>query len=195
MEEGSKAFFRGFIAVKISKEVEGSIGRYQESLRRTGFECKWVKPSNIHLTLSFLGNVENDTAIEIMDLLKTSLAGYGAFNVKASSVGVFPNVKRPSVLWVGLSNVEELRRLKNIVENSVSRFGFKPEERDFKPHLTIGRFKARCDQAMLEKIIDRDRNKEFGEFSVDRVIFFRSDLKPTGPVYSEVASIALRSDE
>jgi len=188
MEQNS--YFRGFLAVKISKSLEDEIRRYQESFKKENLGCKWVDPRNIHLTLNFLGNIEYKLAASITDNLSTLLKKIDPFVIKLGRVGVFPNVKRPSVFWIGtMFGGDNLKKIKEICDNAIVDFGFKKEGREFNPHFTIGRFKGPANTMRMEQILERDRSKVFGEFEVERVILFKSDLKAYGPEYSEFSLI------
>jgi RNA 2',3'-cyclic 3'-phosphodiesterase len=185
--------FRGFIAIKIPEEIQSRIYGYQEGLRREGLQCKWVKPQNIHITLLFLGNIANDRAFKLSEDLKIALSSINPIKIDISSVGFFPNVKKPSVFWAGINmGACELIDLRGSIEKVSSAHGFKPEDREFKAHLTIARFKDRfTDQALLEKLIKRDKDRVFGQFEAKEVIFFKSILKPSGPEYQQFLAFKL----
>lgn len=184
--------FRGFVAVKIPDEIRSSIASFQESIRLKGIKCRSVKPKNIHLTLSFLGEVKSALEPEISATLKKDLAGFGAFDIKVLGTGVFPDMARARVLWCGLKgNIESVLRLKASIDKSLNTFGLMQEGRVYKPHLTIGRFKGKVDGKDLDRILRNNTDRSFGSFRVHEITFFRSDLRPDGPHYSEIKKIGL----
>jgi RNA 2',3'-cyclic 3'-phosphodiesterase len=186
--------FRGFIAIKIPKDIESVLGLYQEALKREGLKCKWVHPENIHITLLFLGNIDLERALNLSEDLNMELSSRKPIEVSISSVGFFPNIKNPSVFWAGINKgAGELKDLKKSIEAISERHGFGPEDRDFKAHLTIARFKDRrhVDSKALESICNRDKNRLFGQFEAKEVIFFKSILKPSGPEYYQFQTFKL----
>ncbi len=183
---------RSFIAFKLPDTIISEISGLQKDIKARGLNIRWVKPENIHLTLKFLG----DIAISDQDIIKQAISaaveGYAGFSIYARGIGVFPGVKRPRVIWTGINGQQEhLIDLQKSIEQGLETIGIKPDNRPYKGHLTIGRAKGRLDP---KKIVDV--MKEFGgfktePFAADRVILFKSDLKPQGAVYTPLAEIGL----
>ena len=187
-----KGYFRGFVAISISKEVRENIEQFQKLLIKNAFKCRWVGPQNIHITLKFLGNVEDSLTQEIHRSLLAGLKDFERFRAGVFGTGVFPNIKRPSVFFANLKGGRDnLLRLYEIVESCLTPSGFQRETREFKPHLTIGRFKERVDQNALERAMEMGK-RPFGDFTVGGVSLYKSELSPKGPVYSEVSRIDLK---
>lgn len=174
---------RSFIAVNIPDELREQISGIQEQLRQTGERVSWTKPGNLHITLRFLGDVEEKRIDELAGLV-TRVAGMRSkFSVSLNEVGAFPNLRRPRVLWIGIQEgAQELKRLAVDLENGLAKIGFPREARTFSAHLTIGRVKAR----VREPFGDELRNIEFQSppFPVEEICLMRSQLHPAGAIYT-----------
>jgi len=174
---------RSFIAVKISFDQKGQISELIRDFKRSDVRVKWVKPENLHVTLKFLGEVDEKDLPNIFDALQKSLTNDRSFQFNLESVGCFPNMKRPRVIWVGIDQgAENLKILAKKVDGIMTEFGFEREKRGFSPHLTIGRVK---DSQGIEEL-----TSSFGQIKfktetclIDEVIFIQSILKREGPTY------------
>jgi 2'-5' RNA ligase len=184
---------RTFLAIEIPKEILDQFERVQYRLGRsmTGV-IRWAKPGSIHLTLKFFGNITERDIRNITDALRAKAPALGPVPVSIGTLGVFPNLSRPRVLWVGMTEgVKELSALQAQVETALEAQGFTREERPFRPHLTIGRMKAERRIEGLDKAIEDHKGFAAGKFTATEMILFRSDLKPTGPVYTPLAKFKL----
>lgn len=184
---------RTFLAIEIPKEILDQFERVQYRLGRsmTGV-IRWAKPGSIHLTLKFFGNITERDIRNITDALRAKAPALGPVPVSIGTLGVFPNLSRPRVLWVGMTEgVKELSALQAQVETALEAQGFTREERPFRPHLTIGRMKAERRIEGLDKAIEDHKGFAAGNFTATEMILFRSDLKPTGPVYTSLAKFKL----
>ncbi|MBT3190437.1 MAG: RNA 2',3'-cyclic phosphodiesterase [Anaerolineae bacterium] len=180
---------RAFIAVKIPSALQEQIHREVKSLRGhlEGTLVRWVPPQNIHLTLKFLG----DTPTSRLDLLKENLAAEVAkispFDIKVRKIGAFPKLSRPSVIWIGVEDNDELFSLQRSIERVASQIGNVPEKRRFSAHLTLGRVTrkgySKRARVQISKAIEESPVYDFGRVRVDSVHLFESELKPTGAVY------------
>jgi len=134
---------RTFIAIEIPGTIISKIRELQDGIRAYGFKIRWVRTENIHLTLKFLGDVEEIKINEIANAVAETVKGHSPITLQAKGIGVFPGIKRPRVLWVGLAGqLEALVRLQQTLDENLMALGFSREERTFKGHLTMGR-KAR----------------------------------------------------
>ncbi len=184
---------RTFLAIEIPKEILEQFERVQYRLGRsmTGV-IRWAKPGSIHLTLKFFGNITDRDIRNITDALQTRAPALGPVPVAIGTLGVFPNLSRPRVLWVGVTEgVKELAALQAQVETALEAEGFTREERPFRPHLTLGRMKADRQIDGLDKAVEDHKGFAAGKFTATEMILFRSDLKPTGPVYTPLATFKL----
>jgi 2'-5' RNA ligase len=182
---------RTFICIEIPQSIKDRINRLQEILRQIDAQISWTKPSNIHLTLKFLGGIEASRIERVKKALERAASGIGPFEVEVSGSGCFPSARSPRVLWVGFSNVpERLQHLYSNIEDELARGGFEREKRKFSPHLTIGRMRTPHNAARVaEALIASGFESE--AFIATEVILMRSDLKPTGSIYTPQAVLGL----
>ena len=174
---------RIFIAIKI--EPENNLQRIHSSLKSLlGSEkINWVDPANIHLTLAFLGDTEEDRIKVAAIMLKQKCTGFGEFDFNLSGTGVFKDYWDPRVILIGIENSEKLVKLHNEIKTGLEDTGFKTGDRPFRPHITIGRIKFLRDPGALRAAVEKYKDSEIQKVSVKEVILFESILKPTGPVY------------
>jgi len=178
---------RAFIAIELPEKVIASIGRIQESMRSHGFRVRWVRPQNIHLTLKFLGNIKAVETEMIKQAMLESAGGSAPISMAARGIGVFPGIKRPRVLWVGIGGqIGALIELQTALDEKLAAIGFSKEKRAFKGHLTMGRVKDKIDPKKLLGALKEFAGFETEPFVADRMILFKSDLKPTGAVYTKL---------
>ncbi len=184
---------RTFLAIEIPKEILDQFERLHYRLDRslTGV-VRWAKPGSIHLTVKFFGNITERDIRNATDALQARAPALAPIPIAIGTMGVFPNLSRPRVLWVGITEgVKELTALQAQVETALEAEGFSREERPFRPHLTIGRMKAERRIEGLDKAIEDHKNYAAGKFTATEMVLFRSDLKPTGPVYTVLAKFKL----
>ena len=185
---------RTFIAIDIPESVLQAIAKVQDKLRRTGLGIRWVRPEGIHLTLKFLGDIEKGDVEKIHEAMKKAVQIASPCTVRGEGLGVFPNFKRPRVLWVGLSGeLEMLVALQRALDVQLKDLGFPREKRPFKGHLTLGRVKGRLDGNQLQRTLQRFEDFKTEGFTAEAVTFFQSDLRPTGAVYTKLAEVELGS--
>ncbi|MBI5102337.1 MAG: RNA 2',3'-cyclic phosphodiesterase [Nitrospirae bacterium] len=180
---------RCFIAVEIPAELKAAIGGLIEALKSSGADVKWARPENIHITLKFLGNTP-DTKLEgINNALARKLSHYRPFYIKITHTGYFPSGRHPRVIWIGLEESETLVRIYEAVEEGMSELGFKPEDRKFSPHLTIGRVRSQVKMKELLNKMNEMRSYLSGGLEISGVVLMKSELKPMGPEYERLAEI------
>ena len=186
---------RTFICIEISEAVKGRIADLQEDLKKIDAQVSWVKPTNIHLTVKFLGPVAPSRIVAIRQVVERVASSCNPFEVEVAHTGCFPSPRNPKVLWVGLSHVpNQLHQLQQTIEEQLATAGFPREAKRFSPHLTIGRVRSpRGASEVAEKLMASD----FGAhtFSATEVIVMRSDLNPAGSVYTSQARIQLGPPE
>lgn len=187
---------RAFIALRLPENILSSINKIQEDLKQYRLPVRWVRPENIHLTLKFFGNIsESDT--EIIGIAMSDCAGCcSPLTLSAKGIGVFPSVARPRVIWAGFSGqISLLLSFQDALEKRLEKSGFKKEERPFKGHLTIGRFKDRVNNERLIEAIRKHKDFNTDVFNAEEIILFKSDLLPAGPVYTELLKVPLTKKE
>jgi 2'-5' RNA ligase len=181
---------RAFIAVNLPDEVKKEIAEATASLKKIDSGIKWVEPQNLHLTLKFLGWVEDMRLPEVVEI--TGKLTSPSFKLKLAGVGCFPEGKSPRVLWVDIKEgAAELKALADRLEEDFSSAGFRAEEREFSPHLTIGRIK---DKRGIDKVIEemgKLAGVGFGECVIQNIEIMKSTLSREGPIYEVYKSCRL----
>jgi len=183
---------RSFIAVELPQETRDALAFVQERLRQRGAGIRWLNPNSIHLTLKFLGNVASNQVDEIAAAVARELRGEQPFTLSAAGLGIFPDKRSPRVIWVGIQGeVERLRHIQALLESTLEKLDFAREQRSFRPHLTIGRVKdrRRC-QGLLQAMASLQL-PECKSFDVDQIILYKSDLRPTGAIYTKLHCLPL----
>jgi 2'-5' RNA ligase len=155
-------------------------------LRHLSKSIKWVRPENLHLTLKFLGEVEEANIPELLEKLREVTATCPPLMMKAHGTGAFPSSKRPRVIWAGLEAQENLMSLQSDIESALVPLGFTKEEKQFNAHLTIGRVKSQRGLGKFMNKLDTYGDNTFGEFTTNEVVLYKSDLKPTGAEYTAI---------
>jgi len=185
---------RSFLAFELPVEIREQIRVISKELKKTALPVRWVKVDNIHLTILFLGSVDEDTIGDIEEKVNVVVKGFSAFKTKLNAVGAFPHWKRPRVIWIGLNgDIGRLSNLRNKLQEELKVLGFMPEKRPFRPHLTLGRFKGPIDRGEdMKWILDRHRDINSDLYQLNELILYKSDLKPDGPVYTKMATWPLR---
>jgi 2'-5' RNA ligase len=185
---------RTFIAIEIPAEIQNKIGALQSNLKGIGGRVSWTKPGNIHLTLKFLGDTDEDIIDEIAVELQEAVQNITGFEIIVQGVGVFPNFKRPRVIWVAAkSEGDQLQKLAAQIENCMENFGFEKETRRFSAHLTLGRVK---DTKGIEPIMEKLKNYEefeVGSFAVTEFYLIKSELHPAGSIYTPLKKFVLKN--
>lgn len=182
---------RAFICIEVPDSIRSRAGDLQRRLQSIGADVSWVKPSNLHLTLKFLGHISPAKLGEARAALERAVRSSGQFEIEVSGTGCFPSPRSPRVLWIGLGRVpDQLTKLREAIESEMEAIGFAREPKPFSPHLTIGRLKsgrnaARLAQELLAAGFEPER------FTARQVILMRSDLRPTGAIYTPQAAMPL----
>ncbi len=178
---------RSFIAVDIPPSLRAKFGALQDELRRTRADVKWTRPEGIHLTLKFLGPVSPEDLEKISSAVAPAILGWKTFRLGIHGAGSFPSDRNPRVVWIGIrEGLDEVTRMQKVVDDRAAEAGFPPESRSFTPHLTLGRVKSPKGKTDLIAAVERNRGIDFGDFEVREVCLFRSDLRPTGAVYTKL---------
>ena len=183
---------RSFLAIELPKPILKKIEEVQGDLRSAHADVRWVSPEKIHLTLKFFGNIEESRIDPIFKSIEEPIRDTLPFSLEVRGVGAFPHLKNPRVIWIGLVDEGEvLTSFQKEIENQLGRIGFRPEDRPFHPHLTLGRMKSSRGKEELVGRIERHSEEEFGDIHVERVILFRSELRPSGPIYTPLRGLRL----
>lgn len=184
---------RCFVAVNVSDATRRRLVLAQEALRRAGADVRWDRESNLHLTLKFLGEIGEEQAAGLRELLAAEAPRHAAFDLEVRGLGTFPERGAPRVVWAGCAgDVNPLRGLASSLELAAGQVGIPREERPYSPHLTIGRVKSSRNAKPLLEEVGRHKDAELGRERVDSFDLMRSTPGPDGPVYTSLASFGLR---
>lgn len=188
---------RTFVAVELDEELKGNLVHLQDHLRDrvAPRSVRWVRPEGIHLTLKFLGDTPLAQVDEVKAALTEAAGEVSSFTFTVEGLGCFPSARRPRVLWVGLQEPSgTLRRLQEAVEAHVAPIGFPTEKRAFHPHLTLGRVQRYASKSEIREIGELVSASDLGmvdEMSVTAVSYIKSELKPSGAVYTTLLEARL----
>jgi 2'-5' RNA ligase len=185
---------RAFVGVSLDAAVIGEIARASARLQREISGIRWVAPANLHVTLKFLGSIDEAKVEPIGTALTEQLRLFSPFTIGAKGLGVFPGSSRPRVLWVGLT-CDRLIPLASTVEAALQPLGFAPDSRKFTPHLTIGRWRegGPAPKSLAQRL-EEWKDREFGVSRVRSVSLVRSITKPEGASYHPLMTVLLESD-
>lgn len=191
-------YIRSFIAINLPEQVKEALLKLQKQLQSGNFSSvKWVNPSGIHLTLKFLGDVSTDKIEAITKAMAEAAKGVPPFQLNIANLGVFPNLRRVQVVWVGINGeLDKLKQLQQQLELNLIDLGFEPESRPFTPHLTLARVGNRTspdEQQRLGQLIARTEFKIDQTIKVDSLNLIRSQLTRSGAIYSLIKSVKLQS--
>jgi 2'-5' RNA ligase len=184
------SILRTFIAVELDKELRDGLDRLQQRLRgQVAPRCvRWVRPEGVHLTLKFLGDTTPEQIEQVKAALVNAAGEVGPFTFTVGGLGCFPNARQPRVVWVGLDEpTGALKRLRDAVEAQVAPLGFPTEKRPFSPHLTLGRVQRHASKSEVREIgevVAASPVSVVGRMEVTAVSYIKSDLKPSGAVYT-----------
>lgn len=182
---------RTFIAIELKKEIRDTLFQIQEELKSAQADVRWVRSENIHLTLKFLGEVEETKIPEIVRCLKELGGQIKPFTVKISGLGAFPGLKSARVIWAGAKeDTGELARLAGTIENILAELGFPKENRKFSSHLTLGRLRSNKNKDKLGQKLEKIKIPELSQ-RINSIALFESVLHPTGAVYQKLSEISL----
>ncbi len=184
---------RAFIAFRLPDPVVRFIRDLQADLKnRPELRLKWVRPESVHLTLKFLGNIRPDAVDAIAGAMADTAVLWTPLSLSARGLGAFPTPKKARVVWIGLTgDTHPLIELQKDLDGRLEAIGFPRETRSFKAHLTMGRAKGKVDPQSLVEAITAGAESASPAFPADRLILFKSDLRPDGAVYTPLREAPL----
>ena len=193
---------RAFLAVELSEDLRRQITKVQQDLKQRlvgdgskDIRISWVQPGSIHLTIKFLGELDEEIVDSLREALSNLMKAHYRIQIPIEGLGVFPHLRQPRVLWVGPSELwergEDAKRLSALhraVEGCCQSFGFAPEDRSLSPHLTLARIKAGERQLAqtLSQLGIMDRPLAVGPLGVNSLVLMKSELRPTGSAYTRL---------
>jgi RNA 2',3'-cyclic 3'-phosphodiesterase len=188
---------RAFIAIELPQDIKEAIGRLQAKLKQTGADVKWVSPANIHLTLKFLGEIDEKTKDAVCNAMRSAVADIRAFPIKLGELGAFPGMQSPRVIWIGLSEGHDrVKAIAQHLEHELGQCGKSREEREFSSHITIARVRSQKNKDALAAGISAVEGSTAGKlegFTAKKITLFKSTLLPQGPVYEILQETNLKT--
>ena len=190
---------RAFIAINLTPDIQRQldeiIAAFKQKLGPS--PVRWVPASNIHLTLKFLGDVSLANLDLLKKMMKAEINNYRPFEISVGGAGAFPTLHRPRVIWVGVEAPTELSQVQASVEGMAARLGYAPEDRSFSPHLTLGRVSRNTtpqDHRAIAAVLEKAKVGFLGALCVRSVELYKSDLQPSGAVYTTIFTAPLGGD-
>jgi RNA 2',3'-cyclic 3'-phosphodiesterase len=187
------AEIRTFICFELPENIKAALAQVQDRLRPLGHGVSWSRIDGIHLTLKFLGDVDESHIDAVAAAVKRVCAGQAPLEMALAGAGAFPNLKRPRVYWAGIGESSgRLLILQKKIDEALAELGFPKETRPFSPHLTLGRVKFLDQPEKIAQTIEA-YHPEVLPFTVDEIVVMKSDLKPSGAIYTPLRRISFDS--
>ena len=187
---------RVFIAVDIDEHIRKALGNLQSQLQGEidvrKSDIKWVNPESIHLTLKFLGEIKDEQAAEVCDIIKQVAQRHNSFELAVESLGCFGG-KSARVGWVATAaGTDELAHLQKHIEKQLAQAGWPPENRQFTGHLTLCRIRNPKAGFELAQVAQNYGDYKLGITYIDSVTVYQSQLMPKGPIYTQLGNYKLQ---
>jgi len=184
--------YRTFIAIELSDESRRMVAEVQERLRADGATLRWVKPENLHYTLSFLGEIPAAQVARAVVATRSAVSRIAPFSVVIGGLGAFPSLERPQVVWIGCAEGSELLgRLAGDVKAALDRERLTSDPKPFRPHLTLGRAKDNRQWGDLVRAVRAHQGATIGREWIKAVTVMESRLTPDGPIYTPREKVQL----
>ena len=175
---------RTFVAVESSEKARNELSEVQDELERTGADLKLVSKENIHMTLRFLGDVNENRLDYVRDAIRKS-CDIESFEAEIKGMGIFPNPNYIRVIWAGVdSGTSELEALRENLDQNLQEIDISSDDKDFTPHYTIARVKSGKAKDQLRSIVENNSDTMFGTVDVENIKLMKSELTPDGPIYT-----------
>lgn len=185
---------RAFIAIHPSDEVVEKLADLRDELREDLPDSAVRWSNQLHLTTQFLANIDDNRIAEYITAIRQACSTTKPFALCCTGIGCFPSARQPRVIWAGLTgDIEPLQKLKANLDAALKPLGYVPENRAFKPHLTIARVREMNtrQRQRMPKLVEQYRETTFGEWPVDRIELMQSLLSPKGAQYKVVECVRL----
>jgi 2''-5'' RNA ligase len=183
---------RTFIGIFPPPHIQSAIAEIQSSLKIDTSVIRWENQNKFHVTMKFLGDVPPEQLHQLQSSLNQNGQSIPRFEITLTNVGCFPAIHTPKIVWIGSSGDENIlfANCFTAVENACVSAGFKKEERQFHPHMTLGRVKGKISENLIKKI--ENTTFEPLQFLCTELLIMKSDLSPSGSAYSQLSSIPLK---
>ena len=183
---------RAFIAIEVNSAIKKSLSEYIGQLKKTGADVKWVVPDNIHLTLKFLGYIEEETLPGLNKIVSDTVSNLESFNISIGNIGAFPSLKRPRVVFVCVQeNENNLLKLYEKLDKGIEELGIKKESKKYVGHITLGRIRSQKNIPKLTSALNSGTECFFGLEQVNYISLMQSKLTPAGPIYTKLNNFML----
>jgi len=187
---------RVFICFDLNVRTVNNLVLLQEDLHKPivelGGKVRWTPPEDIHLTLKFLGETDDDMVFQIRSKLREVAKQHPMVEAETVGTGAFPNAKIPRIIWVGTGKgADAIVTLQQDIETALEKLGIQKDDRPFKPHVTIGRIKTQKQRVNLESIILPHADKQYGVSLAKDFALYRSVLHPRGAIYQVIERFPL----
>lgn len=187
---------RTFIAVDFPQEIKDKIEEITAYFKTQlpPKVIKWVDPNNMHLTLKFMGETPVDRLEPIKKVMHQVVMVFPIFEIEIKNLGMYPNAKKPRVVWLGISSEEYLTSLHKQLDQALKELNIQPEGRPFSPHLTIGRVRRSADQESVKAVgqtLSQFKVSSLGHVTINEIVYYQSELTPQGPNYTILQSTLL----
>ncbi len=184
---------RVFVSVGLSTEAREALIDAVERIRQEVPEgIQWARPDGMHLTLKFLGNIPSINVPSLLECIREVACAHPAFGLKLTGLGMFPNRRKPRVLWAGVGgDMDALSSLQQAAEDAINALGYAPEQRPFRPHITLGRPRRSVSDSQLARIgavVSGLAPPASLAWQVEHVDVMRSELHPSGARYTVLGS-------
>jgi len=179
---------RAFIAIEMdfSREMQ----EFYNALRKTGAKLKMVEPENVHLTIKFLGEIEEGMVGIIKEIMEKAVEDLNPFPGRLKGVGAFPGKKNIRVIWIGFQDNGEVVKISKRIDEALSKHGFK-KEKSYVPHITVARMKSGMKKEEVMRILEEYGNRDFGETICNEVKLKKSILTREGPIYKDLEVVKI----
>jgi len=188
---------RTFIAIELPLDIKEKLSWIQDKLSRCGADINWVSANNMHLTLKFLGEIDQGKLNAVIKATEEITQDKFQFGITLLNLGVFPSPNFPKVIWAGIEEGNsEIIIIAKALEEKLERLGIPKEGRPFSSHITLGRTRAPTNKDRLLKslnILKDEFSKNGAGFIADKITIFKSTLTPGGPLYEALKEIALKA--
>ena len=183
---------RTFIALELDERIRLKIKKIQDHLKNIDADITWVKPENIHLTLKFLGNVPGESIEKISDAICQVAKNISSFDLELTNYGYFPKNRSPQVLWINVDEGKDsIKKIAAALASPLEAFCEKVDNKEFSPHITIGRVKSNKNISQLLAEFSKPPASLNETQKVRFVTLFKSDLKSSGPEYTVIKRLPL----
>ncbi|MGB9797989.1 MAG: RNA 2',3'-cyclic phosphodiesterase [bacterium] len=192
MADKTSKRIRCFIALLLPEEIKKKAVEVQNRLRKANADVKWVEKENLHITLRFLGEIEEDKVEKVKRLMEEVGRKFSSPRLVFRGIGAFPDLRRPRVVWVG-GEADMLLKIAEELEKGVRNIGI-PPEKPFSFHLTLGRVRSGKNLGQLTKAMEEVGDIYLGEMVAEKMTLMQSLLLPQGPQYTALYEVEFKKD-